>query len=369
MRMLFLYRGWNSGTNQSVYRAWAAGTPEHEIIRYDVCPLNWRKRFDRLRALPHAIRRGGFTVLMRRDGQFTDAVKRSAWCMKQIAATVRQIQQKEDYDFAFCMGSITPILSHYRPYFIYTDLVLLANLYYPGGRERVDLWRECLQYEKDTIHGAAMIFTMSNHVTQSLIEHYGIPASRILKVNGGCNVPSIENPDPQRYERQNVLFIGVDWERKGGPELLEAFGRVRRRHPRATLTILGCRPDVCAPGVEVVGFVSQEQVPYFLARATIYCMPSKREPFGIAYLEALHAGLPVIASNLGATSDFIIDGETGYRVDPNNIDEIEKKMEELIADPEKCRRMGLAGHNLVESQYSWAHTQKNMWKAIQQVLK
>jgi glycosyltransferase involved in cell wall biosynthesis len=368
MRMLFLYRGWNSGTNQAVLNAWREGSPELEISAHNVCPLSGCGRLQKLKALPHALRRGKIGVLWKGRGEFIEAAKRSQWCMKEASSNVERIANNEKHDFSFCVGTVTPIRKNHRPYFIYTDLAIRSNLYYPGGDRQVKLWEECLPYEQATLKDATMVFTMSEHVSRSLMEHYGIKEERILKVNGGCNIPAIQSEDPNRYERQNILFIGVDWERKGGPELLAAFRLVKKRHPLAMLIIVGSSPKVNEPGVQVVGKVPQAQTAEILSQSTIFCMPSLREPFGIAYLEAMRAGLPVIASNLGAAPDFILEGQTGYKVDPQDIETMADRIEELISDPEKCRRMGQAGRELVESQYTWQRTQQRMWQAIQKCL-
>ncbi len=369
MRMLYLYRGWNSGTNQSVLKAWRSGTPDLDIIYHDVCPLTGETMGQRIRALPMAFRRGGVKVFFRGEGRFTDAVKRTAWCMENVIEAVREISAQTEYDFSLCIGTVLPGIDSDRLNFIYTDMTILANLYYPGGREQVKLWEECLPYERKTLEQAAMVFTMSDHITRSLMEHYGVSPEKILRVNGGCNVPPPSNPDPRRFYRQRILFVGVDWDRKGGPEVLEAFKRVRQRCPRATLLIVGCSPTINEPGVEVLGPVSQERVSEYLANSTVFCMPSKREPFGIAYLEAMAAGLPVIASNLGAVPDFIIEGENGYSVDPWNIRQLAYRMEQLVCDPERAREMGQNARFLVESQYTWRRTQAAMWKAVQEKLK
>jgi glycosyltransferase involved in cell wall biosynthesis len=319
--------------------------------------------------LPVAFRRGGVKVLFPGEGRFIDAVKRSAWCMEKVIENVRGVLEEEEYDFSLSIGTILPGLYSDRPNFIYTDMTILANHFYPGGRGQVELWEECLPYEQNNLEQAALVFTMSDHITRSLIEHYGLPPEKVRRVNGGCNVAPPSNSEPERFFRQRVLFIGMDWERKGGPEVLEAFRQVRRRCPRATLLIVGCAPPVKEPGVEVIGPVSQEKVSEFLAGSTVFCMPSKREPFGIAYLEAMAAGLPVIASNLGAAPDFIIEGENGYTVDPGNIRQLAFRMEQLISNPRQAHDMGRNARFLIETQYTWKRTQAAMWKAIQEYLK
>ena len=67
---------------------------------------------------------------------------------------------------------------------------------------------------------------MSEHVTRTLLEDYGLPPERVAQVGAGCNIPDLAPPAENRYERQNMVFVGGDWERKGGPELVEAFRRI-----------------------------------------------------------------------------------------------------------------------------------------------
>ena len=367
-RMLFLYRGWNSGTNQALFHAWREGTPDLDIHSLDVSPLTDLSLVDKLKLLPVALRQNGLALLFQGRGGFADAIKRSRWGLEVMTARLDQFQQQDNFDFALCFGTIIPMRHIRKPYFIYTDLAIRSNLCYPEGEHQVRLWQDYLPDEEETLRRAALVFTMSDHVSRSLVEQYHLPSSKILRVNVGCNAPPCPAPDPNRFNRQNILFIGVDWQRKGGPELFTAFRRVRSRYPRATLTIVGCSPRIAGEGIDIVGPVSQNQIPDFLAQATLFCMPSRREPFGIAYIEAMRAGLPIIASSFGAAPDFVRDDLTGYTVDPADIDLLAKRIEELIADPEKCRRLGLAGRHLVSEEYTWPKTQQRMWAAIRPFL-
>jgi glycosyltransferase involved in cell wall biosynthesis len=251
-----------------------------------------------------------------------------------------------------------------RPYFVYTDHPILANRYFPGGEERVSHWRDCLARERRNLEGAGRVFAMSSHATRALLQEYGLPAERVVRVNAGCNSRPPLTTDPERYDRQRVLFVGVDWERKGGPELLEAFRFVRRELPGARLTIVGCSPRVQEAGVEVVGLVPLERVAEHYARASVFCMPSRREPFGIVYLEAMRAGLPVVSLDLGAAPDFVIENETGHRAPVGDVPGLAARLLALLRDPAKCRRFGEAGRRLVECQYTWERTQQLMSQSI-----
>ncbi len=368
MKFLYLYHGWNSGTNQALLDAWRAGSPQVEVEDYDPYALALAGARSKVRALPHALRRGGIRTIVPGQGRFIDAIRRSGWCMERIIEQVEQLQESDAFDFSLAIGSVIHARNPKQPHFVYTDLTVRANAYYPEGAERLRLWRECIPYEEESFRNASLVFTMSDHVTRSLVEQYGVPREKIVRVNGGINSPPVCSPDASRYESKNILFVGVQWELKGGPQLVEAFVKVRKCHPQATLTIVGCSPNISLPGVQVIGCVPQAQVPSYLSQASFFCMVSRREAFGIAYIEAMHAGLPIIASDLGATPDFVINGSTGYRVHPDDIDGLAERMNELLSDSAKCRRMGEQATSLAQAHYTWEQTQKNMWRCIREVI-
>jgi glycosyltransferase involved in cell wall biosynthesis len=155
------------------------------------------------------------------------------------------------------------------------------------------------------------------------------------------------------YDRKNILFVGVDWERKGGPELVEAFRAVRDRFPDARLTIVGCSPRIDMPGCEVAGKVPLADVHQYFEQASIFCLPTRLEPFGVVFVEALHHKLPIVATNVGAIPDFVIEGESGYLVPPRAVELLAQALVSLIGDPEKCRQFGEKGFNLARERYSW----------------
>jgi len=364
MKLLFLHRGTNSGTNQALLKTWRAAVPHLRIEVFDVDRAVLAGPANTLRALPHALAKAGPAALLKGTGRFLDAIKSTTWFYEKAAQRIQQLHAEERFDLVFGMGTLIPIHTLDAPAFLYTDQPILANRHFPGGEERIDFWRDCLPVEQANLRHAARVFTMSNHSRRVLLEQYNLPEEKVICVGAGYNAPPPQQPHPRRFERKNILFIGLDWHRKGGPELLQAFRIVRQKHPHATLTIVGCRPHVTCDGVEIVGPVSTERVSDYLAGATVFCMTSRREPFGLAYIEAMAAGLPVVASDLGATPDFVRNGRTGYRVPFGDIEALANRLDELISDPQKCRRMGRQARALVQANYTWRHTQRKIWTAI-----
>ena len=157
----------------------------------------------------------------------------------------------------------------------------------------------------------------------------------------GCNTP-IHDIDLKRkdYNTKTILFVGVTWERKGGPELVKAFEKVLRVHPDARLVIVGYKPKVDLPNVQIIGRLTvDELVPYY-QQASIFCLPTKLEPFGIVFVEAMAFGLPLVAPRTGAVPDFVEDGRNGFMVEPGDIDALAEALIKLLDDPQLCRKFG-----------------------------
>lgn len=276
--------------------------------------------------------------------------------MEEMDRVVRRLLDERSFDVSFAMQTIIPVFRPLKPHFVYTDLCIKANALYPVGAGRLKLWNGAIESEERNLRACSGVFVMSNHVRQVLIEDYGLPPERVYRVNGGCNSAVVQSTDPDRYRRRNILFIGTDWKIKAGDHLVRAFQVVRERYPDAVLTIVGCRPDVAGPGIDVVGPIPSSDIAGYLAKASLFCMVSLREAFGIAYIEAMRACLPVIAADLGATPDFVIDDVTGFRVAHDDLEGLIQRLDQLLADPELCERLGTAGRDLAMKEYTWEAT-------------
>lgn len=100
------------------------------------------------------------------------------------------------------------------------------------------------------------------------------------------------------------------------------------------------------------GAVSQEQLPVYYAAADLCVVPSYYEPFGLVAIEAMAAGTPVIASNVGGLQHSIIHNETGLLVPPQNDDLLAAAIADVFADPERWKILAEAGQQRVQAQFS-----------------
>ncbi len=293
---------------------------------------------------------------------------RTTYIFKKVRRLVSEITLRENYKFTiqmcFLFDGSTPGISHY----VYTDIVHLEYdkfPYYNKWHQNSEKW---VKLEKEIYDNAEKVFVWSTNIKQTLIEKYETPADKIELIYAGSNINgNFESPfNANKYSSKNILFVGVDWERKGGPQLVEAFNEVLRKIPDAGLTIVGCSPKIDLPNCTVTGKLPPEKVGKFFNEAAVFCMPTLCEPFGIAYIEAFRFKLPVIATNLGAVPDFVIEGKTGFKVEPYDTKQLSEKIIELIENPELCMELGKNGYDLTNEKYDWAVVAQKLKKFILQ---
>jgi glycosyltransferase involved in cell wall biosynthesis len=188
-------------------------------------------------------------------------------------------------------------------------------------------------------------------------------------VFAGSNVVRRDGASPAAgHASRRILFVGRDWERKGGPDLLAAFEIVRPRHPGARLIVAGCSPRIDVEGVTVLGEVDPGVLSQEYRRAAVFCLPTLVEPFGIVFVEALTHGLPVVATSVGAVPDIVQDGETGYLTTPRDVSGLADRLSALLSDPQQGRRFGELGRQRVRERYTWPAVVEAMAGHIRGVL-
>ena len=234
----------------------------------------------------------------------------------------------------------------------YTDTHLTLFLARPDSRldPSSRLVRKALDRERRAFESLDVIFTMSDWMRESIIADAGQDPDKVVTAGTGANI-SIPSSAPQRASGPpRFLFVGMQFERKGGRHLLEAFDVVRRTCPDAELWIVGPQtPEREQAGVRWFGRIDRsdpaqdDEIKRLYAEATAFVMPSIFEPAGIVFLEAMAFALPCVGSDCCAMPEFIAREESGLlarRADP---EDLAAQLLTLATAPERARQMGLAG--------------------------
>jgi glycosyltransferase involved in cell wall biosynthesis len=241
-----------------------------------------------------------------------------------------------------------------RPFFMYTDHTLASHREYPSYDSRLFRSKRLLALEGALYRRADRIMTTAAHVERTLVKQYGCDPAHVCTILIGANVEASASPDDlARYAAGHILFVGIDWERKGGLTLLAAFDKVAAEFPHATLTIAGCAPPTSHPRVRALGLVPRSDVADLLAKSSIFCLPSLVEPSAVASVEAMSFKLPVVATNVGGFPGMVTNGETGILVSPGDETALATALAELLANPRRAREMGLAGYQRSRDLFTW----------------
>jgi alpha-maltose-1-phosphate synthase len=234
--------------------------------------------------------------------------------------------------------------------------------------------RRALDYECRLHDRTDLIFAMSEWLARAFVDEYGQAPEKVVTVGAGPGLDEVPHEVDRDYSRPRYLFVGKEFVRKGGPQLLQAFAEVREWRPDAELAIVGPdHPPSDQAGVRFFGRLSRvvpagaEALDRAFREATVFVMPSVYEPFGIAFLEAMAFGLPCVGSATCAMPEIIEDEVTGYVVPPGDVQSLAARMLDL-ADRERARRMGGAGRRRMLERYTWAGVSSRILAEVQKRL-
>ena len=254
------------------------------------------------------------------------------------------------------------------------DWVLFSHLslaqvqrFLPAGVRRpyavflhdIEGWDPMAPHRRHVLAGAFLRLANSNYTAQRVMAAhpsvgpvYACPLA--LEPNAPEDVgngPSFEAPALGPHA---VLVVGRMSSReryKGHDQLLEAWPHIVRQVPDAQLVFAGAGDDTprlkeraVALGVDqcllLPGFVSRAALNTLYSRAAVFAMPSRREGFGLVYLEAMAHGIPCIGSTHDAAGDIIQDGVSGFLVDQSDAESLADRITRLLLDETRRAQMG-----------------------------
>jgi glycosyltransferase involved in cell wall biosynthesis len=293
-------------------------------------------------------------------GEFSarHALFRTTYAFKRLRVAMQQYVRPGRHLFSFQMQSLYNTSVPGVPYFVYTDHTHLSNLNYPDFDRRELRSPQWIALERSIYECATVVFTRSTDVAADLVRYYNISPDKIECVYAGSNV-DVKNagePNNNGYSNKRIIFVGVDWLRKGGAELQEAFRTVLKSHPDAHLTIAGSNTPVDLPNCTVLGPVNASDLSRYYTEASVFCLPTKREPFGIAFVEAMMHRLPIVATAVGAVPDMVEHGVNGFLVEPGKAEPLAQALCTLLDSPQLCQQFGRRSYDKAVERYTWEGT-------------
>ncbi|HEX9370927.1 MAG TPA: glycosyltransferase family 4 protein [Roseiflexaceae bacterium] len=251
------------------------------------------------------------------------------------------------------------------PYLAGIKGVIAEEMQHEGGRTRL-LFELLSRLEARNARRADAVLTTSAYCRAAIERRYGIAPGRVRLVPEGIDLPRwrrLAEREPRSSDGATILCVARQYPRKHVADLLRALPRVRRTVPRARAVIAGDGPEHAAlralaaelrlgESVVFTGALPDDGLARLYRRADLFCLPSVQEGFGIAFLEAMACGLPVVATSAAAIPEVVSHGRAGLLVPPSDVVALADALVELLEDPGRRTSYGACGQQHVE-QYDW----------------
>jgi glycosyltransferase involved in cell wall biosynthesis len=205
--------------------------------------------------------------------------------------------------------------------------------------------------ERRLFAAADRLLPWSAPVRDSLLKEYGANPDRVSVLPPSLDLDRLQAWPRPANPRPQILFLGGDFQRKGGPILMEAFRR--ELASRADLHVITQSDVATEPGVIVHQGVTAQSDAWFerWRQADVFVFPSSLETFGIVLLEALAFGVPVVASRVGAAEQILEQGRAGILVDEVCPKTLSRAVRSVLEDPASARQRCEAGLVSVRRDY------------------
>ena len=228
----------------------------------------------------------------------------------------------------------------------------LAPIYF-GRPSKRGIRLAIARLQERALWRSVTIFTPWSQWAADSLRRQGVAEDRIRVIPPGVD---LEEWQPRRearrknHERLRLLFVGGDFARKGGDILLDVFRA--QFADRCQLDVVTREALEPPPGVRVHrAEPNSPLLKELYAQADIFVLPTRAECFGIATVEAMASGLPVIAGDVGGAKDIIDDGETGWLIEPTAV-RLAGALEDALRRRERLWPMGRRARLVAEARFN-----------------
>lgn len=311
------------------------------------------------------------------------AYMQNRWFYKLCANSINEKSEKFqqcDCFFFPCGAQIALFLKTDKPIFYYADASFKNMLNYYWKEVHPWIVKEANLLEWKAIHRATINIRASKWAADSVINDYGFDINRTFVLPLG---PTLESKDllpvdPYNGGILNVLFSGVEWERKGGDVAVKSVDRLNQLGIKANLVIVGIRELPLEykelPFIECVGFLDKnvenqyQQYIKTIKRCNILLLPTKAECAGIVFSEASAFGLPIFTYDTGGIGDYVFNGINGYRlpVGSNYVDFAD--CIKRVIDSNEMLKLHQGGIQVYSQKLDWKVWSDSFRKIIERVI-
>jgi glycosyltransferase involved in cell wall biosynthesis len=247
---------------------------------------------------------------------------------KQMAGMAEKVMASEDFDLIFAPASAGPIayLRTGRPivYLSDTTFAAIQNYYPEFSHISAAITREAHTLEQRAIDRASLLIFSSSWAAESARRDYHADPAKIHILPFGANIDDAPPAAAAQGRRDSgtcrLLFVGVDWFKKGGEIAFETLCELERLGCPAELTVVGCVPPKTFQhkNLKVISFLNKnipeqrERLQRLYLDSDFFLLPTRADCSPIVLSEANAYGLPALATDVGGVPEIIRNGENGY---------------------------------------------------------
>lgn len=231
--------------------------------------------------------------------------------------------------------------------------------------------KESDSIEQRAIENSTTQVYPSDWAAKHVIEYYKADSNNVFVIPYGANLNCPPNKDiieKKEYKLPiKLLFLGVDWERKGGDLVYDTLNILLERNYNISLTVCGCIPPKTHPKMTVIPFLNKnldadsKKFTKLLSESHILFLPTRSECFGVVFCEAAAFGLAIITTNTGGVGSIVEQGINGYALSlASTAIDYAEKIQLLLDDPGKLKNMGLMSRDKFDDELNWEEWAKKM---------
>lgn len=270
---------------------------------------------------------------------------RDVWLARAIARMAERKASNLSLDCLVSPGTRpVALMRTHLPIATWADATFhsLLNLYPQFSNISWDSIRQGHYLERQAHKNSTLIAFSSQWAADDALNYYGVAPDKVSVIPFGanCQSPFLTEIEAKAAVLRRIampfriLFIGIDWERKGGPLALKVLVELRRRGIDVELWIVGCTPFQESPpaGVRCFGHLNKSlpedaaKLHQCLLDCHLFFMPSRAECFGVVFAEAAAYAMPSLATRAGGIPDAVADGISGFLFDHNSSPEVYAEM-------------------------------------------
>lgn len=296
---------------------------------------------------------------------------------RHYAREVEKRLRGKQYDLIFSPGAIPVAYLETRiPFCFWSDATFHSMLGYQYTNLAGETIRDGIAMEQRALDNCLLACYSSQWAAESAVRHYHVDCDRVRVIPLGANMS--EAPDSASCSHAvstplRLLFVGKEWDRKGGALAFEALVELERMAIDTRLTIVGCTPpDGYRHGnLQVHPFLDKQRaedravLDGLYRTADFFLLPTRREPYGIVFCEANSYGIPVLATETGGVPTIVRNGENGFLLPLEASGrEYAELVARIISDPAGYAALRASSRQRYEQELNWDSAGEALRKAV-----